>query len=176
MYNRDRNLVRFPGSGGGDHRSAERPASVRIRRLINDLAKDVDPPDEGRLLDGRSGWLKLAGAAVLLYAAYLIGWSDAEPAQRSLPPPRDMAAAAAPAIQRPMPLIPSPPPAGRGLGNDEVREVQAKLQALGHSPGPVDGLFGPQTVGAVKRYELANQLEPTGYVDLRLLERLRQEP
>jgi peptidoglycan hydrolase-like protein with peptidoglycan-binding domain len=34
----------------------------------------------------------------------------------------------------------------RRLGNDKVREIQAKLEALGHDPGPVDGIFGPQTV------------------------------
>ena len=64
---------------------------------------------------------------------------------------------------------------GGGLSNEELREVQAKLQALGHDPGPVDGLHGPQTVSAVKRYEIANQIEPTGNLDLRLLERLRRE-
>ena len=60
--------------------------------------------------------------------------------------------------------------------NDEVREIQAKLESLGHDPGPVDGIFGPQTVSAVKRYEIAIGREPTGTIDLRLLERLRQEP
>jgi hypothetical protein len=183
MYDRGRNLVRFPGSGPGTYESPSargvRPASVRLRRLLNELSQEVEPPQRGRLLERPSGWLKFGGAMTLLYAAYLIGWSNAEPAQ--LTPPRHgitfSAVTATPAIQEPpTPLMASPPPAGRGLGNDEVREIQARLQALGHDPGPVDGLFGPQTVAAVKRYELANQLAPTGHVDLGLLERLRQEP
>jgi len=84
----------------------------------------------------------------------------------------------APAIDRPEPLALHPPaPLGpRRLSNGELREVQTKLQALGHDPGPVDGMHGPQTVAAVKRYEIANGAEPTGNIDLRLLARLRREP
>ncbi len=64
----------------------------------------------------------------------------------------------------------------RRLTNDEFREIQDKLSALGHDPGPVDGFFGPQTIAAVKRYEIAKGQEPTGSIDLRLLDRLRREP
>jgi localization factor PodJL len=93
----------------------------------------------------------------------------------TIPPPTPPVTVVAPVTEKPAALIP-PPPGARRLSNEELREVQAKLQALGHDPGPADGLHGPQTVSAVKRYEIANQLEPTGSVDLRLLERLRREP
>ena len=128
----------------------------------------------------------------MLYGAYLVGWSSAEPAQRAIeppvrgreftvtaPPPTPAVTVVAPAIDRSEPLtLPSspPPPGARRLSNEELREVQTKLQALGHDPGPVDGLHGPQTVSVVKRYEIASQLEPTGNIDLRLLKRLRREP
>ena len=101
-----------------------------------------------------------------------------------MPPAREIVAAAAPQspiepVSATVPAIAPPPvpPAtvNRRFGNDEVREIQAKLESLGYDPGPVDGVFGPQTVSAVKRYEMAIGREPTGAVDQRLLERLRQE-
>jgi len=186
-----RDLVRFPGSGGVESdnaRSPKRPA----QNLLIDVPADRGASDEGVFLDRQPVWFKLAAAAALLYGAYLVGWSTAEPAQRiealqmpsheigiTAPPPTPPASVAAsvvaPATEKPVPQMP-PPPGARRLSNEELREVQAKLEALGHDPGPVDGLHGPQTVSAVKRYEIANQLEPTGNLDLRLLERLRQEP
>jgi hypothetical protein len=187
---RARNLVRFPGSGDAKQDGAREPAGP-VGSLPNDFPLDRGASDESVFLDRQSIWLKLAAGAALLYGAYLVGWSSAEPAQRAVEPPmprREIAATTptpptpavtvtAPAIDRPEPLtLPPPPPAPRRLSNEELREVQARLQALGHDPGPVDGMHGPQTVSAVKRYELANGGEPTGKIDLRLLERLRREP
>jgi hypothetical protein len=188
---RARNLVRFQGSGDAEPDNAPEPTAP-VRSLLNDFPLDRGASDEGVFLDRQPIWLKLAGGAALLYGAYLVGWSSAEPAQRAIEPPapsREIAVTAppptpavtvlAPAIDRPEPLSlppPPPPPGARRLSNEELREVQAKLQALGHDPGPVDGLHGPQTVSAVKRYELASGAEPTGNIDLRLLERLRREP
>lgn len=188
MAKQARNLVRFPGSGGAEHVRNQGSKGPRNDQL-NDFGADRKPADEGVFLDRQPIWFKLAGAAALLYGAYLLGWSGAEPAQSTAAPPtpnREIALTAppptapvtvvAPATEKPVPLIPPPPPGTRRLSNEELREVQAKLQALGHDPGSVDGLHGPQTVSAVKRYEIANQIEPTGNIDLRLLERLRREP
>jgi hypothetical protein len=189
---RARNLVRFPGSGDAGQDGAREPTGS-VRSLLNDFPLDRGASDEGVFLDRQPIWLKLAGGAALLYGAYLVGWSSAEPAQRAIQPPgpgREIVATAptpptpvatvvAPAIDRPEPLpVPFPPgpPSSRRLSNEELREVQARLQTLGHDPGQVDGLHGPQTVSAVKRYEIANGAEPTGNIDLRLLERLRREP
>jgi Putative peptidoglycan binding domain len=190
---RARNLVRFPGSGDAE-RDGPREPTGPVRSLVNDFPLDPGlldggASDEGVFLGRQPIWLKLAGGAALLYGAYLVSWSSAEPAQRAIEPPvrgREIAVTAppptpavAPAIDRPEPLTlpsPPPPPGARRLSNEELREVQTKLQALGHDPGPVDGLHGPETVSVVKRYEIASQLEPTGNIDLRLLERLRREP
>ncbi len=188
---RARNLVRFPGSGGAEQ-DGEREPTGPVRRLLNDFPLDRGASDEGVFLDRQPIWLKLAAGAALLYGAYLVGWSSAEPAQRAIEPPapsRESALTAptpptpavtvvTPAIDRPEPLTrpPPPPPGPRRLSNEELREVQTRLQALGYDPGPVDGVHGPQTVSAVKRYELATEGEPTGNIDLRLLERLRREP
>jgi hypothetical protein len=34
-------------------------------------------------------------------------------------------------------------------GSDEVRLIQQKLTALGHDPGPIDGVMGPRTLAAI---------------------------
>ena len=47
----------------------------------------------------------------------------------------------------------------RPLTSDEVLETQASLTAFGFYSGPLDGLPGPQTTAAVKRYRLARQME-----------------
>lgn len=61
------------------------------------------------------------------------------------------------------------------LTGDEVREVQAKLKAAGFDAGPVDGLPGPLTTTAIKRYQAARQRQETGVLDRQLLQQVRQE-
>jgi len=53
---------------------------------------------------------------------------------------------------------------GTGHGSDAVRGVQARLRRLGFRPGPVDGLFGPRTEGAVVRFQAARGLSRDGVV------------
>jgi peptidoglycan hydrolase-like protein with peptidoglycan-binding domain len=48
---------------------------------------------------------------------------------------------------------------------DEVKQVQKTLTQKGHDPGPVDGLMGPQTRGAVKAFQKAHGLTATGELD-----------
>jgi peptidoglycan hydrolase-like protein with peptidoglycan-binding domain len=59
-------------------------------------------------------------------------------------------------------------------GSRRVREVQRDLRRLGYSPGPVDGLYGPRTERAVRRFKVARQLGATGVVDVRALRVLRR--
>ena len=61
------------------------------------------------------------------------------------------------------------------LNADEVREAQAWLNAFGFSSGPVDGLAGPQTMAAVKRYRIARQLDEEGGLDRPVLKHMRQQ-
>ena len=42
---------------------------------------------------------------------------------------------------------------GRHDGSARVRVLQRRLRALGQQPGPVDGLYGPLTQAAVRRYQ-----------------------
>lgn len=50
---------------------------------------------------------------------------------------------------------------------DAVEALQQRLDALGFAPGPVDGVYGPQTAAAVEAFQLLNDLEQTGRADTR---------
>jgi DNA invertase Pin-like site-specific DNA recombinase len=58
-------------------------------------------------------------------------------------------------------------------GSLRVREVQRRLKRAGARPGPVDGLFGPLTRAAVKRFQRRHHVAPTGVVGRRTLALLR---
>jgi peptidoglycan hydrolase-like protein with peptidoglycan-binding domain/DNA invertase Pin-like site-specific DNA recombinase len=49
-------------------------------------------------------------------------------------------------------------------GSRQVRELQADLRRRGIDPGPVDGLFGPQTQAAVERLQRRNDVPVSGVV------------
>jgi hypothetical protein len=52
----------------------------------------------------------------------------------------------------------SPPPAakaavsGAGARTSHVQEVQQALVAAGYDPGPIDGIMGPSTKSALRKY------------------------
>ncbi len=49
-----------------------------------------------------------------------------------------------------------------GSQGDEVTELQKALLRKGINPGPIDGVFGPKTEDAVKRFQERNGLEVDG--------------
>ncbi|HKP20430.1 MAG TPA: peptidoglycan-binding domain-containing protein [Thermoleophilaceae bacterium] len=53
---------------------------------------------------------------------------------------------------------------GTAGGSDAVRVVQRRLLRLGHEPGPIDGLYGPLTQGAVERFQQRHGLAVDGIV------------
>ena len=57
----------------------------------------------------------------------------------------------------------------RATGSDRVRHVQRRLRRLHYSTGPIDGLFGPLTERAVKRFQERHGLEVDGIVGPRSL-------
>lgn len=65
------------------------------------------------------------------------------------------------------------PRGDRGLVSNERVELQQRLTQAGFSTQGVDGKIGPNTINAIRRYQLANNLVPDGYASLHLLERLR---
>ena len=62
----------------------------------------------------------------------------------------------------------------RALTFDERLELQELLTAAGHSTLGADGIIGPNTINAARRYQRGNGLVPDGYPSLALLEVLRQ--
>jgi hypothetical protein len=61
------------------------------------------------------------------------------------------------------------------LKADEIRELQGKLKALSFDPGPVDGVVGPMTLSAVRKYSEARAMA-NAEATRDLLVRLRSEP
>ncbi len=49
--------------------------------------------------------------------------------------------------------------------SEQIRAAQSRLKARGYHSGSVDGVMGPQTVNALRRYQAANGLSVTGKVD-----------
>lgn len=70
-------------------------------------------------------------------------------------------------------LVASWPRNERMLDAPQRREVQERLQRLGHYGGTIDGMFGTQTREAVRSFQLQRGLRPDGYANLALLEALR---
>jgi len=62
------------------------------------------------------------------------------------------------------------------LSFSEVMELQTLLESLGMKPGFLDGIPGPRTAAAIRRYEESRGQPQTGNLDRELLKRLRQEP
>lgn len=50
------------------------------------------------------------------------------------------------------------------IDDPEVRDIQTRLQNLGYSPGPIDGLLGPQTEAAIREFQMARGLIVDGVV------------
>jgi hypothetical protein len=60
-------------------------------------------------------------------------------------------------------------------GSQPVRDVQRLLRRLGDAPGPLDGLYGPLTTGAVQRFQEAHALTVDGVVGPQTMGRLMAE-
>jgi hypothetical protein len=93
------------------------------------------------------------------------------------PPPRpEVVEAAVPpaASQAVAPPPPAPaPPDLRPLTREEIRELQGKLGAIGFAAGPADGVLGPQTQAALRRYSESRSIKPEA--NRELLSKVRTE-
>ena len=52
----------------------------------------------------------------------------------------------------------------KGASDPAVRDLQEALKALGHDPGPIDGVFGGRTESAVKAFQQAREIPVDGVV------------
>jgi peptidoglycan hydrolase-like protein with peptidoglycan-binding domain len=53
---------------------------------------------------------------------------------------------------------------------DQIKGIQGRLTRDGFYHGPIDGVWGPATAGALGRYQRAHGLEPTEKLDHETLE------
>lgn len=75
-----------------------------------------------------------------------------------------------------LPGLAAPRPASdQRLSRDQVMALQAALNRLGHDAGPVDGILGSGTRGALRDWQRANGLAPDGYPTPALVDRLTGE-
>ena len=56
---------------------------------------------------------------------------------------------------------------------ETIVAVQKELAKLGYYHGPIDGLIGPQTEGAISWFQSVDQLSATGQIDDPTLKALR---
>jgi peptidoglycan hydrolase-like protein with peptidoglycan-binding domain len=108
------------------------------------------------------------------------------PAESPAPPIPPVAVDPAPVVQAlpvatapvmsNLPLPTTRTPDQNELSYSEVLELQTLLESLGMRPGFLDGIPGPRTAAAIRRYEESRRQPQTGNLDRELLKRLRQEP
>ena len=110
-----------------------------------------------------------AGMAITLVASMLLAACETAPVSKSEPakPP-------APAPQRePAPARPqqaAPEPENEGM---TVYELQDRLAALGYKAGTVDGVLGPRTTDALKKFQADKNLAITGTINPETIRALR---
>lgn len=117
-------------------------------------------------------WPKLIGLAVLAalaVAAVILGINVARLADltaveaRTTPTPEPVAGNVMQVTIDPS--APTPEPILRtGSAGEEVKELQARLQALGYYAGEIDGQYGPGTREAVRLFQEQNGLGADGIV------------
>ena len=90
-------------------------------------------------------------------------------ATKATPPPQSSRPQPAPAAQ-PRPSQPEP---GVNVAGMTVFEMQERLNELGYKLGAIDGVSGPRTVEALKKFQSDNKLPPTGTIDAETIRKLR---
>ena len=62
------------------------------------------------------------------------------------------------------------------LTRDQITQLQQALNDNGFDAGTVDGVFGAQTIAAVKRFQTKAGLQPTGRIDQQTLALVGMQP
>lgn len=70
-------------------------------------------------------------------------------------------------------LIAPPPASDVPLSRADVKEMQTRLSALGFDTGGADGVIGPMTRKAIRKYQASVGLPPDAYPSMDLLKKLR---
>ena len=65
------------------------------------------------------------------------------------------------------------PAVDRLLSRGDIQVAQTHLRAFGFDPGPIDGIYTPQTQAAVRAYQATYGLSVSGQLDLQTREELK---
>jgi len=122
--------------------------------------------------------------SVLLATAFLLAGCAGAPASNSdtsgATKPKEEKSDAHPTTRPAPPRETAPQPQQSELeANGEgitIFELQERLSGLGYKLGEVDGVNGPRTIDALKRFQSDNKLPVTGAIDAETVRRLRAKP
>ena len=65
------------------------------------------------------------------------------------------------------------PRGDRNLRFTEKKEMQRHLTAKGFNTYGIDGIIGPNTIAAIRRFQSSQGMVPDGYASFEILKRLR---
>lgn len=68
------------------------------------------------------------------------------------------------------------PAVDRLLSRGDIEVAQIHLRDFGFDPGPIDGIYTPQTQAAVRAYQATYGLSVSGLLDLQTREQLKVGP
>ncbi|NEO55685.1 MAG: peptidoglycan-binding protein [Okeania sp. SIO3B5] len=80
-----------------------------------------------------------------------------------------------PSISRQNPPIQVEKILAKGDKGSKVKTLQMRLETMGFNPGPIDGVFGKKTTGAVKEFQKYKGMRANGIVDRKTWEAFRQK-
>jgi len=101
--------------------------------------------------------------------------STTAPAQQAIVRPQAQSTTApAPGSKQAAPAAPTPESLEPKLSAAQRQGVQQQLTVLGFYDHAVDGSFGPGTRAAIRKFQLAYDLAPTGYLDAKEIRLLKE--
>jgi hypothetical protein len=101
--------------------------------------------------------------------------AEAKPAPMPAPAPTPAPAPAATPVAPAVPAAVAVAASSQPLSKDEIKELQGKLGAVGFTAGPIDGIVGPLTQAALRRYAQSRSLAKPPEATQETLLRLRSE-
>jgi len=113
---------------------------------------------------------KIRAGLPIAFAALLLAACESTPVSKTEPPAPAPAPTPREAPPPARPQTPAPEPINEGM---TVYELQDRLSALGYKPGTVDGVLGPRTVDALKKFQGDKNLPVTGTITAETIRALR---
>jgi len=153
---------------GYDPGTADGAVGWRTRQAIADYQQDAKLPVDGEPSAALLSHLRYTNPPVR--SARLLASLGAGPSSGAASPSRPVAS---PSAAGPAGSDLTAVPISAELLATYTTAVQEALQAKGYRPGAADGLLGPRTRAAIRRYQQDYGLPVTGEVSLALLNHLR---